>query len=301
MVKSPKKSPKKSPVKKSPPPQAVRTSSIKKVQERKSPNKIPSVIAENLNNTDFIESVPFSYFQKSPSKKKHHIVLYRSLRVNEWDDILSNKGVNPQCDSCPRNSKDLEKLEKDNCCKRTISQHVTSGSKFTSRYISTSLDENIVGMWASLSADADNLDYDNIYIEMKIPFDGNKVVPLTDNVIKDLKLGLGVMSRNFAKSSREVVVEDGIPLKNIKAAYRVKCIPKSEYDKYPEGVFSIKNKPYEFHKLMNKKTTRKTPFYMLSWKIWDKKHGTYEKRVEKKKTNQCKLTKDEKKMYKSKK
>ena len=295
MVKAKKTSPKKQV---SPKLKKVNT---KKKSPRISANKIPAEISDKKQNINIVNQISIKDLQKSP--KKHSIVLYRSLRPTEWEEILNKKGVKPQCDKCPSpKSKDFKSLEKDSCCKRTISQHVTSGSTYTSRYISTSLDENIVAMWASISADADGKKQDNIYLEAKIPFDGNKVFPITDYVIQDLKLGLGQISRNFAMSSKEVIVEDGIPLKNIKAAYRVRCISKSTYDKYPEGTFKLKNKPYEYHKLTHKKSTRKTPFYLLSWKIWDKKNGSYEKKVIEKRSGQlCGLTSQEKSMFKDKK
>ena len=285
-------------VKKSPKPKKLAS---KKKYPRISPNKIPAEISDKKQNIDIVNQISIKDLQKSPSK--HAIVVYRSLRPTEWQEILEKKGVKPQCDRCPSpKSKEYQKLEKDSCCRRSVSQHIQSGSAFTSKYISTSLDENIVAMWASISADADNLKQDNVYIEAKIPFNGNKVFPITDHVIQDLKLGLGQLSRNFAMSSREVIVEDGIPLKNIKAAYRVRCITKATYDKHPEGIFKMKNKPYEYHKLMHKKSTRDTPFYLLAWKIWDKSHGSYEKnKVEKRTGLVCGLSPKEKKMFKDKK
>ena len=183
--------------------------------------------------------------------------IYRSLRSEELNDLYNNRGLRAHCDNCKCKDCILEE-----CCKINDRQHVNSGSRANtkSRYISTTRDEKIAAWW---SANIEgNPKYTTTgksasYVEIDIDIN-NPPNPVIDTRGREY----GATANNRAKSSREVLIKDNIPMKYITSIYRVRQILKKEFDSIPD---SYNKNGFLFKKIYS--NVNKKDKYMLVLKL----------------------------------
>ena len=183
--------------------------------------------------------------------------IYRSLRSEELNDLYNNRGLRAHCDNCKCKDCILEE-----CCKINDRQHVNSGSRANtkSRYISTTRDEKIAAWW---SANIEgNPKYTTTgksasYVEIDIDIN-NPPNPVIDTRGREY----GATANNRAKSSREVLIKDDVPMKYITSIYRVRQILKKEFDSIPD---SYNKNGFLFKKIYY--NVKKKDKYMLVLKL----------------------------------
>ena len=183
--------------------------------------------------------------------------IYRSLRSEELNDLYNNRGLRAHCDNCKCKDCILEE-----CCKINDRQHVNSGSRANtkSRYISTTRDEKIAAWW---SANIEgNPKYTTTgksasYVEIDIDIN-NPPNPVIDTRGREY----GATANNRAKSSREVLIKDDVPMKYITSIYRVRQILKNEFDSIPD---SYNKNGFLFKKIYY--NVKKKDKYMLVLKL----------------------------------
>jgi hypothetical protein len=199
---------------------------------------------------------------KYPNPKKHiiyrfnkekikDIVLYRCLRTDELPNILTT-GLLPPCTPCP------EKVE---CCNISSGAHINSGTKakVKSRYISASKKES-VGHWCSNTSGNPTNKKSATYVKFSVKYDGINVLnPQTDIV-------LGIMAKNAAKASSEILIKDNVPASKLLEIYRIKNISKKLYDELPDNFIDSKS-GMEFKKIKGKGKQNKITYH-LRMKIW---------------------------------
>ena len=183
--------------------------------------------------------------------------IYRSLLSEELNDLYNNRGLRAHCDNCKCKDCILEE-----CCKINDRQHVNSGSRANtkSRYISTTRDEKIAAWW---SANIEgNPKYTTTgksasYVEIDIDIN-NPPNPVIDTRGREY----GATANNRAKSSREVLIKDDVPMKYITSIYRVRQILKNEFDSIPD---SYNKNGFLFKKIYY--NVKKKDKYMLVLKL----------------------------------
>ena len=181
--------------------------------------------------------------------KDIEIILYRCLRKDELLNIL-NTGLLPPCAPCP---------EKGECCNISPGAHINSGTKakVKSRYISASEKES-VGHWCSNMSGNPTDKKSATYVKFNVKYDGINVLnPQTD-------ISLGVMAKNAAKASSEILIKDNVPPSKLLEIYRIKNITKGVYDTLPDN-FITSN--MEFKKIKGKGKENKISYH-LAMKIW---------------------------------
>ena len=177
------------------------------------------------------------------------IILYRCLRTDELKNILTT-GLVPPCTPCPKKGK---------CCDISPSAHINSGTKakVKSRYISASEKES-VGHWCSNNNGNPTDKKSATYVKFIVKYDGINVLnPKTD-------VQLGVMAKNAAKASSEILIKDNVRPSNLLEICRIKTITKSYYDILPDNFITT---DMEFKKIKGKGKDNKTTYH-LSMKIW---------------------------------
>ena len=178
-----------------------------------------------------------TYTEQDYKSKNIPTFAYRALRPNEIMNLIRTGKLLPPCTPCP---------SFDNCCQKTLKQHITAGSKskVKSPWISLTADIHTAALWASRSDGMLLSEYDEIRsgessgIFVKINLTGLKVKhPLSPGVV--LK-GTG---RNAAIASKEIAVENVIPWANITNIYNAKQVTDDEYLVYEGGkVYGTKKK-----------------------------------------------------------
>ena len=123
------------------------------------------------------------------------------------------QGLDPDAILYRACNKDAD-ISKDILCKdpnsdRTVEQHIASGSKKPSRYISTTTSSKVILKWAE-----EGQPLMKIYVSR---LDGmetlDKMINLTDKDVREHFIK-GAIHKNWAKSSKEVLFQYCIPKKN---------------------------------------------------------------------------------------
>ena len=128
-------------------------------------------------------------------------------------DYYGLQGLDPNAvlyRACDKNAD----INNDIVCKdpnsdRTVEQHIASGSKKPSRYISTTTSSDVVEKWAE-----ENQPIVKIYLSRLAGMkELNEMINLTNTEVREHFIK-GAIHRNWAKSSKEVLFQYRIPKKN---------------------------------------------------------------------------------------
>ena len=137
-----------------------------------------------------------------------------NLRIKKQDkDYYGLRGLDPDavlyraCDKNADISKDIEC--KDPNSDRTVEQHIASGSKKSSRYISTTTSSDVVDKWAKEDQPIVKIDLSRLAGMKEL----NEMINLTNTEVREHFIK-GATHRSWAKSSKEVLFQYRIPKKN---------------------------------------------------------------------------------------
>lgn len=177
------------------------------------------------------------------------ITLYRSLRKDEIENILS-RGIIARCTPCPTAGP---------CCDISAAAHIRSGSKAVtkSRWISTTLSEDIAALWSSTKGGG-------FYCKIVLNVSDHELVVVKPQSAH--QIGLLGSALNFALKSEEVLVKDFIPPQCIVELSKSIHVTKKVWE----------TNPYQFAvvgKRMNKQAKR----YVVAKKVWTRASGHQQK------------------------
>jgi hypothetical protein len=149
--------------------------------------------------------------------------LFRALRPDELYTALKQKRIVSACEMLPQESPE-EIKRKEECKRKTVSQHVTSGTKadVKSDYISLTRSPKVAALWscrrgAELSENLMSGVSSGIFAA--IDSDSLELIPVTDDLVR------GISGMNAANKSQEILVKKEIPMRLLRFYQSIEVSP----------------------------------------------------------------------------